>query len=202
MAFWPVRLASTSMRSPGLVATQMLTFLFVGIEGSAVMTRRTRDAYAGVLADHHRLQRVGLAALGSGEVVTRGDDLSAVNASPRACADAAIGVQRALVSHAWPAGEPVPARMGIDPGEASRTAAGLGAQRASRIAAVAHEGQLLVSAAVGLLAGSLPAGVWLKDLGLHRRTDRNRAGRIFPLQSGGLAAAFAPPRSLEGARQC
>ena len=64
MAFWAVRLASTSTRSPGLVATQTLTFLFADIEGSAEMAQRLGDGWAGALADRHRLFRAGLAAHG------------------------------------------------------------------------------------------------------------------------------------------
>jgi class 3 adenylate cyclase len=59
-----VRLASTLMRSLGLVATQTLTFLSADIEGSAAMAERLGDAWAGVVADHHRLLRAGLAAYG------------------------------------------------------------------------------------------------------------------------------------------
>ena len=200
MAFWPVRFASISMRSLGLVATQKLTFLFADIEGSAAVWQRLGDAYAAVLADHHRLIRAGLAAHGGEEVGTRGDEVLAVFASPRACADAAVQVQRALVSHEWPAGERVRARMGIHSGEASRTAAGLAgveARRAARIAAVAHGGQVVVSAAAaGLLRGLPPAGVGLTDLGWHRLKDGGRAEQIFQLQAEGLPAAFPPPRSL------
>jgi hypothetical protein len=50
------------MRSPGLVVTQTLMFLFPDIEGSAAMTGRLRDADGGVLADHGRLSRAGLDA--------------------------------------------------------------------------------------------------------------------------------------------
>lgn len=64
VAFWPVRLAATSMRSPGLVDTQTLTFLFTDIEGSTAMAARLRAARAAVLADHHRLGRARLAAHG------------------------------------------------------------------------------------------------------------------------------------------
>jgi class 3 adenylate cyclase len=52
------------MRSLGLVATQTLTFLSADIEGSAAMAERLGDAWAGVVADHHRLLRAGLAAYG------------------------------------------------------------------------------------------------------------------------------------------
>jgi hypothetical protein len=50
------------------VATQTLTFLFTGAEGSTAMARRLGDAWAGVLADHHRPIRVALAAHGGEEV--------------------------------------------------------------------------------------------------------------------------------------
>jgi class 3 adenylate cyclase len=45
-----VQLASTSTRSLGLVATQTLTFLFAGIEGSTKIAQRLGDAYVGVPA--------------------------------------------------------------------------------------------------------------------------------------------------------
>ena len=186
------------------MATQTLTFLFTDIEGSTAMLQRLGDAYAGVLADHHRLIRAGLAAHGGEEIVTQGDGFFAVFASPRACADAVVQMQRALLSHAWPAGESVPVRMGIHSGEASQTAAGLvglEVNRAARITAVAHGGQVVVSAvAAGLLSDALPAGVVLKDLGLHRLRDVSRPEQIFQLQAEGLPAAFPPLRSLDNAR--
>ena len=179
----------------------MFTFLFTDVEGSTAMLRRLGDAYAGVLADHHRLIRAALAAQGGEEVVTQGDGFFAVFASPRACVEAAVQAQQALVSHPWPAGERVLVRMGIHSGEAAQTAAGLvglEVHRAARIAAVAHGGQVVVSAAAAaLLAGSLPAGVWLKDLGMHQLKDVGRLEQIFQLQAEGLPTAFPPLRSLD-----
>jgi class 3 adenylate cyclase len=46
------------------VGTQTLVFLFADTEGFTAMARRLEGAYAGVLADHHRLIRAGLAAHG------------------------------------------------------------------------------------------------------------------------------------------
>jgi len=92
------------MRCPGLVATQTRMFLFADVEGSAAMRRRLGGGYAGVLADHYRLIRAGLAARGGGEAAVRGDGVFAMLAAPRACVDAAIGVQRAVVSDGWPTG--------------------------------------------------------------------------------------------------
>ena len=182
------------------MATQTLTFLFADIEGSMAMSRRVGAAYAGVLADYHELLRAGLAAHGGEEVVTPGDEFVAMFALPRACADAAIQVQRALALHAWPAGERVQARMGIHRGEASQTAAGLAGpevRRAARITAVAHGGQVVVSAAAaGLLRDALPTGTGLKDLGLHRLKDGGGTEQLFQLLAEGLPAAFPPLRSL------
>src|SRR6516165_298959 len=200
VAFWPVRSASTSTRKRWAVTTQTFTFLFTDIEGSTAMAERLGNAWAGVLADHHRLIRGALAAHGGEEVVSQGDGLFAVFASPRACVDAAIEAQRALLSHGWPAEEMVRVRMGIHYGEAAQTAAGLAGlevHRAARIAAVAYGGQVVVSAAAAeLLRDSLPAGLGLKDLGLHRLKDIGQPGQIFQLQAEELPARFPPLRSL------
>ena len=148
------------------MATQTLTFLFTDIEGSTAMVRRLGDAWAGVLADHHRLIRAALAAHGGEEVAGQGDGVFAVFASPRACVDAAIQMQRALMSHAWPAGERCGAGWASIAVRPLRRAAGLArveVHRAARIAAVAHGGQVVVSAAAaGLLRDLLPAGVGLR----------------------------------------
>ena len=90
--------------------------------------------------------------------------------------------------------------MGIHSGDTSQTVAGPagpGVRRATRIAAVAHGDQMLVSAAAaGLLRDSLPDGVRLKDLGPHRLADAGRPEQVFQLQAEGLPAAFPPLRTV------
>jgi predicted ATPase/class 3 adenylate cyclase len=185
---------------PEVLATQTLTFLFTDIEGSTAMLARLGEAYAEVLADHHRLIRACLAAHDGQEIDTQGDAFFAVFTSPSGCVAAAIHMQRALLSHAWPAGEEVRVRMGIHSGEASVTAVGpvgLDVHRAARIAGVAHGGQILLSATTAALLGdSMPAGASLSDLGAHRLKDLGRPERLFQLQADGLPAAFPPVRSL------
>jgi class 3 adenylate cyclase len=62
--------------------------------------------------------------------------------------------------------------MGIHSGEASESAAGLvglDIHRAARIAAVAHGGQVVLSASMAaLLRDRLPDSAFLRDLGSHR----------------------------------
>src|ERR1700728_4470211 len=92
---------------------ETLTFLFTDIEGSTVMLRRLgEEAYAQVLADHHRLIRGGLAAREGEEVGTHGDAFFAVFSSPKACVAAVTHIQLAIESHPWPGGERVRVRMG------------------------------------------------------------------------------------------
>jgi predicted ATPase/class 3 adenylate cyclase len=190
---------------PGLgsyaVPVGMFTFLFTDIEGSTALLQRVGgDVYAGVLADHHGLIRSALAAHGGTELNTAGDGFFAGFSSPRGCVAAVLEMQRALGSQAWPGGEQVRVRMGVHAGEAEHTAAGLvglDVHRAARIAAVAHGGQVLVSQTAAALAdGALPPGAWLRDLGWHRLKDLGRPEQIFQLCAAGLAAQFAPLRSL------
>jgi class 3 adenylate cyclase len=177
----------------------MFAFLFTDIEGSTALLQRVGgDVYARVLSDHHGLIRSALAGHGGREVDTAGDGFFAVFSSPQACVAAALEMQQALESHAWPGGEHVRVRMGVHAGEAERTATGLvglDVHRAARIAAVAHGGQVLVSA-TALAVGVLPPGAGLRDLGSHRLKDLGRPEQIFQLCAAGLQAEFAPLRSL------
>jgi predicted ATPase/class 3 adenylate cyclase len=186
---------------PALSAAQTLTFLFTDIEGSTAMLQRLGGSYAEVLAGHHGIIRAGLAAHHGREVDTQGDAFFAVFPAPSACVAAAVEMQRAFVAHRWPADYPVRVRMGIHSGEAAQTAVGLvglEVHRAARIAAVAHGGQIAVSAATAaLLSDPLPAGASLRDLGLHRLKDLGRPERIFQLDADGLPTAFPPLASLD-----
>jgi predicted ATPase/class 3 adenylate cyclase len=184
------------------VPAETLTFLFTDIQGSTALLRRLGGAgYADALADHHRLIRASLAAHEGREIDTQGDGFYAVFSSPSACVAAMIEIQRALASHAWPAGESVRVRMGAHSGEASVTPTGLvgiDVHRAARVAGVGHGGQsILSSTTAALVRDSLPAGAWLRDLGSHRLKDLGRPEQIFQILAEGLAADFPPLRSLD-----
>jgi predicted ATPase/class 3 adenylate cyclase len=186
---------------PAWSAAQTLTFLFTDIEGSTAMLQRLGGSYAEVLVGHHEIIRSGLAAHHGREVDTQGDAFFAVFAAPSACVAAAVEMQRALSAHRWPADYPVRVRMGIHSGEAAQTPVGLvglEVHRAARIAAVAHGGQIVLSAAAAaLLSDSLPAGASVRDLGLHRLKDLGRPERLFQLDADGLPTAFPPLTSLD-----
>ena len=179
-------------------------FLFVGVEGLAALLRRAgQGACEQVLADHRALVRSALAAHGGTQVDAREDAFVAVFSSPAACVAAVLQVQQEIQAHAWPAGERVRVRMGIDTGDASHTAAGPGGpqvHRAARVAAVAQGGQVLVSQTAAMLARDcLPPGTALRDLGVHRLKDLGPPEQIFQLHAAGLEAEFPPLRSLDSA---
>jgi predicted ATPase/class 3 adenylate cyclase len=188
----------------GLPGSRTLSFMFTDIEGSTAMLRRLGGAYAGVLAEHHRLIREVLAACGGREIDTQGDAFFAVFGTARACAAAAIAIQQAIAAHSWPDGETLRVRIGMHAGEAEQTETGLvgiEVHRGARIAAVAHGGQILVSAAAAALLGdSLSDGASLRDLGLHRLKDLGQPERIFQLDAPGLPTAFPAPQSLDNPR--
>jgi hypothetical protein len=69
--------------------------------------------------------------------------------------------------------------------------------RAGRLLAVGHGGQVLVTgAAYELLADRLRDGVGFRDLGEHCLMDLGRAERVFEVTGPGLAEGFGPLRSL------
>ena len=73
--------------------------------------------------------------------------------------------------------------------------------RCAAIRALAHGGQVLVSAAVRELAGEdLPPGASLRDLGVHRLRDVERPERLFQLEHPDLPREFPPLRSVDARR--
>ncbi|MGH3658264.1 MAG: ATP-binding protein, partial [Micromonosporaceae bacterium] len=68
--------------------------------------------------------------------------------------------------------------------------------RASRVAAAAHGGQVLCSAATAEHAHQLPEAAWLLDLGLHRLRGFDDRERLFQLVAPGLDRDFPRPRTL------
>ncbi|WIG61135.1 MAG: oligopeptide ABC transporter, periplasmic oligopeptide-binding protein OppA [Ktedonobacterales bacterium] len=178
-----------------------VTFLFADIEGSTRLLWRLGDDYADVLSTvQARLQAVWAAHDGH-ELGTQADHFFAVFARPSDALAAAAEAQRMLAVQTWPEGVPVRIRMGVHTGAALLTAGryvGLEVQRAARIAAAGHGGQMLVSQASHDLAGrdGLPAGARLRDLGKHRLRGLGSRERLYQFVLPNLPATFPPLRTL------
>ena len=188
---------------PGMpeLLTGTVTFLFSDIEGSTRLLQSQSDGWSAVLARHQELLRAAWEAHDGREAGTEGDSFFvAFPSAPRAVA-AAVAAQRALETEPWPPRGEVRVRIGLHTGDASLGVdgyIGLHVHRASRIAGVAHGGQVLISDATrALVSESLPEGVDLRDLGEHRLKDLDRAERLWQLVIPGLRNEFPPTGSLD-----
>ena len=181
--------------------TGTVTFLFSDIEGSTRLLRELGDEYATVRSEHSEIIRVAIARHDGVEIGTEGDSFFVTFRTARDAVLAAIDAQRGLAEHRWRPGSPVRVRMGIHTGEGRLSGndyVGMDVHRAARIAAAAHGGQVIISAATeALVEHQLPDGVRVRDLGEHRLKDIVNPERLYDLVIGGLAADFPPPRSLE-----
>jgi predicted ATPase/class 3 adenylate cyclase len=184
--------------------TGTVTFLFTDIEGSTRLLQELGDRYAAVRDEHAAIVRRAVAEAGGVEVSTEGDSFFVAFASPQAAVRAAVAAQRGLAAHDWPPGRPVRVRMGLHTGEGvlgGDNYVGLDVNRAARIAAAGHGGQVIVSDATrGLVEHALPEGVSFRDLGPHRLKDIAQPEHLHELLVQGLRANFPPPRTLDARR--
>ncbi len=183
--------------------TGTVTMLFSDIEGSTVLLGWLGDRYGAALAAQRAVMRSAISASGGHEMGTEGDSFFVVFSSAADAVACCLAAQRALAGHAWPGGVAVRVRMGLHSGEPVRHQdgyVGMDVHRAARIAAAAHGGQVVLSEATRLLVASgLPAGVSVRDLGLHRLKDLQLPERIYQLAAPGLAEQFPPLKSLGAA---
>ena len=180
-----------------------VTMLFSDIEGSTALLGRLGDRYGEALAAQRAIMRAAISAGGGHEMGTEGDSFFVVFASAAGAVACCVAAQRALAGHAWPGGVVVRVRMGLHSGEPVRHQdgyVGMDVHRAARIAVSAHGGQVVLSDATRLLTQSrLPAGVSVRDLGVHRLKDLPAPERIYQLAGPGLAEDFPPLKSLGAA---
>ena len=148
---------------------------------------------------HLGLIRSAVDAAGGVVVRTEGDAVFAAFQEAGAGVRAAVDAQRALADADWPADAQIRVRMGIHSGEAHLAGddyGGFDVNRAARVAATGHGGQILLSgASQALVADALPDGVTLRDLGTYVLRDVPRPERLFQVDSSGLPTAFPPPRA-------
>ncbi|MER7459523.1 adenylate/guanylate cyclase domain-containing protein [Micromonospora sp. NPDC126480] len=181
--------------------TGWVTFVFTDIEGSTRLAQLLGPDYRPVLREHRRLLRRTLAATEGAELLTEGDSFFLAFGDASAALTACLTAQRALTSHEWPTADAVPrVRMGLHTGWAEPRDgeyASPEVHRAARVAAAAHGGQVLCSAATARHADPLPSGASLLDLGLHRLRGFDDRERLFQLVAPGLERQFPRPRTAD-----
>ncbi len=190
----PMPVAST-------LPTGTVTFLFTDLEDSTPLWDEHPTEMSAALARHDALLRAAIAKHGGQIVKMRGDGVHAVfRAAPDAVAMAADAL-RALAEETWGATGPLAVRVGIHTGTAELREGdyyGTAVNRASRIMAAAHGGQVLVSqASAELVRDSLTDELELLDLGEHRLRGLARAEHLYQLSIAELRSRFPPLRTLD-----
>ena len=190
------------MTDAGSPMTGVVTFLFTDIEGSTRLELALGTArYATVRERHRELLRAAFASNGGTEQSTQGDSFFVLFESARSAIHAAIEGQRALAREPWPDDIEVLVRMGLHAGEAMEVAGdvvGYDVNRAARIAAVAHGGQIVISDTVRALGGAGSDGAFeLRDLGEHRLKDLLAPERLAQVVAVDLRSEFPPLHSID-----
>ena len=184
---------------PAALPIGTVTFLRTDVEGSMVLARALGGDWDAVNAAHLDLLRDVVESHGGTVVRTEGDALFAVFPEAGAAAAAAVEAQRSLVARDWPAGAVVQVRMGLHSGEAHLAGddyGGFDVNRAARIAAAGHGGQIVLSDPTrALVASRLTGGVTIRDLGRHALKDVPEPEHLFQLDVPGLGTDFPPLRT-------
>jgi predicted ATPase/class 3 adenylate cyclase len=182
--------------------TGTVTFLFSDMEGS---TRLVQDlgpaAFTQVLEQHNAILREAFSGHGGVERGTQGDSFLVMFPEAPAAVSAAAEAQVALDKAAWAGEASVRVRMGLHTGIATLGGddyVSVDVNRAARIAALAHGGQVLVSDATrALVEGALPAGVSTRPLGEFELKDLARPERLHQLVIDGVRSEFPPLRPID-----
>ena len=179
--------------------TGTVTFLRTDVEGSMGLARTLGTAWDEIVQQH--LELIGAAVVRTAARSSGPRAMRVFAGFPEAIAAvaAAVEIQRALAAETWPAGVTVRVRVGLHTGEAHRSGddyGGFDVNRAARVAAVGHGGQVVLSeTTAALVADALPAGTTLRDLGRHVLKDVPRAERLSQLDIAGLPCDFPPLRT-------
>jgi predicted ATPase/class 3 adenylate cyclase len=169
-----------------------VTFLFTDIEGSTRVWQLDEAAMREAVRRHDALLQATILECGGVVFSTMGDGFAAAFTSAGAALRAAELAQERLTKEEWTSAEPVRVRIGLHSGEAEERDGdyfGTAVNRAARLMAIGHGGQVLCSSTTAeLVEGS----VTLVDLGEHRLRDLDRPMHVFQVGDG----SFPPLRSL------
>jgi predicted ATPase/class 3 adenylate cyclase len=171
-----------------------VTFLFTDIEAS---TRQweTRAEMGALLAEHFAVLDDAIGRSGGVVFSRMGDGVAAAFESAPAAARAALDAQLGLVD------AELRARMGLHTGEATPFEGdylGRAVNRAARVMAVGHGGQILLSRpTAALVSGALPDGASTLDLGPHRLRDLSEPEHLHQITHPALPVSFPHLKALD-----
>jgi predicted ATPase/class 3 adenylate cyclase/DNA-binding CsgD family transcriptional regulator len=179
--------------------TGTVTFLFTDVEGSTRLWEEHPAEMETALERHDEVLRTSVERRDGYVFATTGDGFAVAFSRAHDALDAAVDVQRALATEPRPGALALAVRMGLHTGEAlERDDVYLGPvlNRAARIMAVGHGGQILV----GAHTASLLEDVELVELGDLRLKGLTGAERVFQVRANGLRTEFPALRTLDARR--
>jgi predicted ATPase/class 3 adenylate cyclase len=183
------------------VPSGTVTFLFTDIEGSTRLWECAPEAMRAAMARHDSIVRSTIEEHGGYVFATGGDGFAAAFARAGDALQAALQAQLALAVEGWPAAARVRVRMGVHTGEVEERGGdyfGPAVNRAARLMAAAHGGQVLASGVTARLVGDqLPNGATFVDLGEHRLKDLDVPEHVFQVTAKTLDREFPPLRTLD-----
>jgi predicted ATPase/class 3 adenylate cyclase len=178
-----------------------VTFLFTDLEGSSRLWEQCPDAMPAALARHDKILDEAIVGNRGRVFSTAGDGRAAAFATAGDAMAAALAAQHELRAEEWGTTGPLQVRMGLHTGPVeARDGDYLGStvNRAARLMAVAHGGQVVCSKATAeVTGGELPEGAHLIDLGEHRLRDLARPEHVLQLAHPTLRCDFPPLSSLD-----
>jgi ABC-type transport system substrate-binding protein len=157
--------------------------------------------YGRILLEHDRVVREAVEACGGHVVDAQGDAFFIAFRDAEAGVAAAVGVQEAMVAHAWPGGGRVRLRMGLhtgDPEVAGDRYLGLDVHLGARVAAAAHGGQVVVTGATRSFLDDDRSELRIRRLGEFALKDFDVPQELFQVAAGGMEDAFPPLRTGVG----
>ncbi len=161
-----------------------VTFLFTDIEGSTQMWETAPDVMRLALERHDGLTRAAIEAHDGYVFATGGDGFCVAFAGADGALASALEIQAALGAEEWPDEAVIRVRMGVHTGEAAERDGdyfGPAVNRAGRLMATAHGGQVVCSQSTATLVDD-PGR--LVSLGEHRLRDLAAAEQVFQVGDG------------------
>jgi class 3 adenylate cyclase len=182
----------------------LVTFLFTDVVGSTRLSEEHPEAWRVASLRHDEIVRDAIASHRGQVVKTATSDgpdvrrwFHAVFTSVEEALGAAADAQVALHAEPWELPDGLRVRMGLHTCQVEMRDGdyhGTEVHRAARLTSVAHDGQVVVSAATAELARE--AAFELRDLGEHRLRGLARPERVSQLCPAGLEVEFEPDRVL------
>ncbi len=188
-------------RDSGVLPTGVVTFVFTDIEGSTERWERDPAAMADAVRRHDALVRAAIAANRGHVFKTLGDAFCAAFQRPEDAIVAMLDARDALATEDFSAVGGIRIRAAIHSGTADEREGdyfGPVVNRAARLVAIGHGGQVLVSGTTSALVGAgMPLRATLRDLGEHRLKDLTQPENVYQIDARDDAREFPPLRSLD-----